>query len=348
MKIIYSGIQAENYNDKRRNSFEYNNFYLTLKRMLGVEVIEYPYDSILTLGVKQFNKNLLALVEAEKPDLFFAFMFTDELDLQTLDQIKKHTVSLAWFADDHWRLDNYSRHYAPHFTWALTTWSKAPAWYASYGIRNIIRSQWACNPEAWYPIDIKKDIDVSFVGQRNSARQKIIKILDKHGVDVWVRGWGWPNGRLTQKEVIENFSRSRINLNFSTPPSRWRARLLARVFLRRSIDRIVLDLPHIFDNIRSWYSMGIPQIKARPFEILACRGFLISGFADDMGQYYKDGKEIVYYDGTIDDLVEKIRYYESHDAEREAIAQAGYERTLKEHTYEQRFRDVFEKIGLTP
>ena len=92
--------------------------------------------------------------------------------------------------------------------------------------------------------------------------------------------------------------------------------------------------------------MKTPQIKARPFEVLACRAFLISAFADDMDSYYEDKKEIVYYNGEIDDLVKKIRYCLDRPRERERIAKNAYERTIKEHTYERRFAEVFEKIGL--
>ena len=47
------------------------------------------------------------------------------------------------------------------------------------------------------------------------------------------------------------------------------------------------------------------------------------------------------------DLVEKVRYYLKHEDERAAIAQAGYERTLREHTYVHRFRDIFGQMGLS-
>jgi spore maturation protein CgeB len=65
--------------------------------------------------------------------------------------------------------------------------------------------------------------------------------------------------------------------------------------------------------------------------------------ADDLDQFYVPGKEIVLYT-TLDDLVEKVRYYIAHETEREAIARAGYERSIREHTYEKRFRKIFEKV----
>ncbi|MCR4328853.1 MAG: glycosyltransferase [Patescibacteria group bacterium] len=347
IKIIYSGIQAENYNPARKMSFEYSNFYNTLKDLPNVEVIEYPYDPIIEIGKKRFNEKLLDLVRREKPDLFFAFMFTDELDVEMLDEIKGITTSVAWFADDHWRLWNYSHRYAWHFSWVVTTWSKAPEIYRRYGITNVIRSQWACNPHAWKPVDIERDIDVAFVGQWNPSRAHIVEQLRKAGINVWTRGWGWPEGRLSHEEMVKSLSRAKINLNFNVPPSHWNPKMLARLLLRRSVGRIVPDVLNLKGNIESWFHMPIPQIKARPFEILACRTFLISGYADDMENYYENKKEIVYYNGQLDDLIGKIRYYLAHDDERENIAHAAYERTLREHTYEKRFREIFKKIGLT-
>ena len=346
MKIIYCGIRAENYDPRRKPSFEYDNFYLTLKNMPGLEVVEYPYDAIIGTGKKEFNGRLLELVKKEKPDLLFAFMFSDEFDPRTLDEINKLTVSAAWFADDHWRIWNYSRHYAPHFTWAITTWSAAPAIYSRYGITNVLRSQWACNPRLWHPVEGPRDIGVSFIGQRNSERDRIVRELRRAGVEVWARGWQWPGGRLPREEAVASLSRSKITLNLNSPAALWRPRSLARILFRRSLDWLVPDL-RFGDNLRTWRHLAVPQIKARPFEISGCRTFLISGYADDMDKYYEDGKEMVYYDGTTADLVRKIDHYLRHDEEREHIAQAAYERTLREHTYERRFEDLFRKMGLT-
>ena len=86
--------------------------------------------------------------------------------------------------------------------------------------------------------------------------------------------------------------------------------------------------------------MSVPQIKARPFELAGCRVFIISGYADDMENYYKENEEMVFY-RSLADLIEKIKYFLNHNEERKKIARAGYERTIKEHVYEKRFREIF-------
>lgn len=344
MKIVYTGIQQENYNYKRRFSFEYSNFYLTLKKMAGVVLIEYPLDLIIDYGKKKFNQDLLDLIKREKPDLFFSFMFTDELDYKTLLEIKKITKSVAWFSDDSWRFYNYSKYLAPYFAWVVTTYSWVPKLYEQLGFHNVIRSQWGSNPEIWRSVSVERDIGVSFVGQYNAGRKKMIKTLREAGIDIFVRGWGWPEGRVSQDEMIRIFSRSKICLNINSQPPRFRIKSFARLFFKRSAGKIIPD-PHFVDNFFSWINLSVPQIKARPFELAACKTFVISGFADDLDKFYKEDGEMVFY-RTTDELIEKIKYYLPLDEERKKIAEAGYKRTLAEHTYEQRFKDIFKAIGL--
>lgn len=349
MKIVYCGLKNENYDPRRGTSFEYNNFYLSFKNLPGVYVVDHFFDQILKAGRQEYNGKLLELIHRHQPDLLFVFMYTDEIDSATLRKIRDQrsaVKTVAWFADDHWRIHNYSRFYAPYFDWVVTTWSQAPAVYAHYGINNVIHSQWACNPFVWKPKSIiEKDSDVSFVGQWNPTRGKTIAALRQTGIEVLVKGYGWPEGKASQEEMMGILSRSKINLNLNAPRSPFSPRRLARLFFKNSCGRIVFD-GHLVSNIRSWLGMSTPQIKARPFEILGCNAFLISAYADDMSRWYEDGKEIVYYDGSDGDLIEKVRYYLNRTEERKRIAQAGYERTLRDHTYQQRLADIFRKLSL--
>jgi spore maturation protein CgeB len=343
-KIVFSCLEYERYQKKFGKSFEYNNFLLSLQKLPDTELIFVSFQKLIETSRQEFNRELLECVKREKPDLFFAFMYTDEFDRTTLDEIRKHTKTLAWFSDDHWRFDNYSQHYARHFDWVVTTHSKAPERYRKIGQPNVIRSQWFCNSDTYVPVTVEKDVDVSFLGLKNRGRASVISSLSKKGMDIYVSGNGWQRGKLNQQEFITMFSRSKINLNINNTRALWEPYAWGRLFARRSADAFVPSFDFV-NNVRSWKNMLTPQIKARPFEIGACGGFCISGWADDIETYYEPDKEMVFYKDA-DDLAEKIQYYLAHDDERKNIARAGYDRTLRDHTYTRRFEQIFKAIGL--
>src|SRR5437773_6371542 len=117
MKIFYCGIQYDDFDPGRGLSFEHENFYESLVQYPGAKITYFPFEDILKKGKKRWNDELLAAVKKENPDLVFCFMFTDEFDVGALEELKKITTTLAWFADDHWRLENYSQKWVRHFTW---------------------------------------------------------------------------------------------------------------------------------------------------------------------------------------------------------------------------------------
>ena len=73
---------------------------------------------------------------------------------------------------------------------------------------------------------------------------------------------------------------------------------------------------------------------------------MLTGMAENLGEYFEIGKEVVCFDDR-HDLIEKVRYYLKHEDERAVIAKAGYERTLREHTYAHRFSEIFDRIGVS-
>ncbi len=84
------------------------------------------------------------------------------------------------------------------------------------------------------------------------------------------------------------------------------------------------------------------DVTMRVFEGTACGALVISdSSANGLDQLFKIGKEIVVYQDDAD-LLSKIAYYLAHDDERECIARAGQQRTLKEHLYPQRIQQILE------
>jgi len=216
MKVIYTACKNDYLDPKRGYGFEHYNFLGSLEKMHGVEVIYYPYDQILEIGKDEFNKKLLQLVKNEKPDLLFAAMYTDQLKTETLNEISKiGCKTFAWFCDDVWRFYNYSKYWAPHFDWVASTDPKALKNYAGIGYKNIIKTQFACNHFLYKPANLPKIYDVAFIGQPHGTRKKIVEKLKNAGIKVECWGKGWPNGRVSQDDMIKIFFQSKINLNFA-------------------------------------------------------------------------------------------------------------------------------------
>ena len=77
----------------------------------------------------------------------------------------------------------------------------------------------------------------------------------------------------------------------------------------------------------------------RLYEATGVGALLLTEAAPNLAGIFEPGVEIVTYTDA-DELVEKARHYLEHDDERAAIAAAGQARTLREHTYEQRTREL--------
>ena len=81
----------------------------------------------------------------------------------------------------------------------------------------------------------------------------------------------------------------------------------------------------------------------RLFEATGVGAFLITDWKDNLSDMFEPGKELVAYRSP-EECVELIRYYLEHDEERAAIACAGQTRTLREHTYASRMKELVDIV----
>jgi spore maturation protein CgeB len=113
-------------------------------------------------------------------------------------------------------------------------------------------------------------------------------------------------GKIPQEDVPTLYSSSKINLNCS---------------LQECIDWDVITL--------------------RTYEVLACKGFLITDKAPSAETALR-GKAVFTDGGS--DLVEKIKYYLAHDEERAAIAENGYKHVVANESIASRAQTLMEYI----
>jgi nucleoside-diphosphate-sugar epimerase/spore maturation protein CgeB len=258
------------------------------------------------------NRRLIETVVAVRPDLLFCVLMHYEVWSETLDLIRSATPAalLNWGTDDSCKFRQFSRFIAPHFDLCATT--DAAAFQAAQDLRleMVVRSQWAA------PANRRADpvpsaaclYDVSFVGAAYGDRKRWIAALRAHRVAVACFGHGWESGAIESDDVQRVYRQSRISLNLSDSGLQLKGRRLVRS----------------------------RQIKARTFEVPMAGGFLLTQPAVSLGDYSEDGREIATFADQAA-LIERIRNYLAHPAERDAAASTGARRAHAEHSYEARF-----------
>lgn len=329
MKILIVCMEYDYGDPSRGHSYEYYNFYQSLKD-LGHYVTLFDYMAELKrLGKTEMNRKLLEMVQAARPDLTMFSLYTDQLDPGTVKQLSNFTRTLCFFHDDTWRVD-FSHFWARHFDFFTTPDVYGERKYAAIGLPNAIHFPFGCNEKLYRKTGSPKKYDVSFVGAWHPYREWLIKRLRKSGFKVEVAGYRWPSGIASHEQMVALFNESSINLNLSNSAS-WDARYLV------SSPRALVN------RIRS--PKSVEQLKARHFEINGCGGFQLSYYVEGLERQYEIGAEIAIYLDP-DDLLQKVRLYLADGMLRETIAEAGFARTMLNHTFKNRFRHVFDRIGL--
>jgi spore maturation protein CgeB len=122
-------------------------------------------------------------------------------------------------------------------------------------------------------------------------------------------------GTLSDVEMIQMYSRSKINLGFSSCGD-----------THETKERIL-------------------QVRLRDFEVPMSSGFYMVEYMEELEEFFDIGKEVVCYTDK-EDLADKIKYYLKHDDERERMRRSGHERCLRDHSWHKRFQMAFKEIGL--
>lgn len=161
-------------------------------------------------------------------------------------------------------------------------------------------------PRALNDIDMKKlSADVGFIGAFEQNRMDSIKYLVDNGISVtvWGAGKGWKKyydynpflkihlGGLFTDDYAKFFAATKISL----------------CFLRK---------------------MNKDQQTSRTMEIPACGGFMLAERTEEHLALFKEDEEAVFFSSN-EELLQKCRYYLSHESERKEIARRGYQRCIE-------------------
>ncbi|HKQ03909.1 MAG TPA: glycosyltransferase [Blastocatellia bacterium] len=107
---------------------------------------------------------------------------------------------------------------------------------------------------------------------------------------------------------------------------------------------VILNFSNVWADGRPAAQL-IPHVRLRDFEAPMCRTCYLTGYTDEIAEFYELGREIDTY-ASSDELVDKAKFYLSHPGEAERLREAGYRRALRDHTWKRRFQQLFAALGL--
>ena len=299
----------------RGEGYEHANFLPALHALGHETVLFESFDRSAYVDFAEMNRAFLRAIETQRPGAVLCVLMGYELWTETLDRARTLCAGpiINWGTDDSWKYEQFARYIAPHVDCYATTSARAFEQAQRDGHTNVVLTQWAAGERALAaPLPASQcRYKVSFVGSAYGNRRRWIERLARRGIHVHCFGYGWPKGPVAAADIPRIVRESVISLNFGDSGLHLRG-----LWLYRS-----------------------RQIKARVFEVPGAGGFLLTEAADGLDQFYDDGGEIAVFDSE-EQLADRIHYYLEHPDERDRVALAGHERTVRMHTYTRRFQDL--------
>ncbi len=86
------------------------------------------------------------------------------------------------------------------------------------------------------------------------------------------------------------------------------------------------------------------QLKSRLFQAVGTGTLAINDYIPELEQLFEIGKEIITFEyGNFDEMGEKLNWFLKNDNEREKVANAGFQRAHRDHTFTARVNQILTK-----
>lgn len=250
---------------------------------------------------------------------------------ETVEFLKRNNKAiLVHYTPDPAIIDCKTRHFVnsiPKYDVLITTKRYELQKYKEYGSKNVIFTHQGYYPNTYKPYEVERELarklesDVCFVGHCEPHYYYRLKAVSRvvNKLSVW--GDSWHRKTYFHPWLKKVYGGRGI----------WHTEY-AKAICCTKIGLCLLCKRHP------------DQSTTRTYEIAACGTFMLAERTDEHRELFEEGKEAEFF-GSDEELIDKIKYYLSHDNERKRIAAAGRERCIKSgYSNNERFKEVINKI----
>ncbi len=325
----YIAKNLEKFNVKLKviNSERFYDGYNFIKNNFSVK----RFENISMNSFLNFISDLiLNSIEEFQPDILFG-VAQSPINLKVLDYCKQKSIlKIFWFMEDY-KLFAYWKQFAPYYDYYFTI--QKDEFFEELKkikVKNFYYLPVAAEPTVHKPLELTKDekryygSTLSFVGAGYYNRRIFFRNLIDYDFKIWGSDWDGEvilkdkiqeeGKRISPEEYVKIFNASLININLHS----------------------------------STYLPGVdPEgdfVNPRTFEIAATNSIQIVDRRKYLPELFKENDEIVVFSNInefksiVNDIIKNKEKYKK-------IAENAYHRILKEHTYEQRLKKMFDYIG---
>jgi len=273
----------------------------------------------------KLQTRLLEEVISFNPSLIVGLAQSPLNNVEVLDSFRKSGIRLNyWFLEDY-RVFQYWREIAPKFDHFFTIQkSRFFKELKNLGCDNGYYLAAAFDDFTAPTEANKKSIQVapslSFVGAPYRNRINIFNDLKIPELEIYGEGWDGlntavkiGNRRITPRERRHIYVNSKININLHSSSH----------------------------GEGDWNG---DFVNPRTFEIAGLGGFQLTDSRELLPHHFDLGSEIAVFE-SLSDLKDGIKYYISHDSERNEMAASARARVLKEHTYRHRAMEILSLVS---
>ncbi len=189
-----------------------------------------------------------------------------------------------------------------------TNWKFGTQLVSSIGGNPLFMPEGA-NPAYYKPLNLKRDLDVVFIGSNYGYRQTLVNYLTDMGINVAAYGYGWLNGFLTSEETILLYNRAKI----------------------------VLGVGGVGRTIK------VNHLKGRDFEVPMCGAVYLTNYNPELADCFTIGKEIICY-GSFEECLEMILSTLHDDHYAQAIRNAARCKSITHHTWVHRISQLMQYL----
>ncbi|RQD67309.1 MAG: hypothetical protein D5R98_00945 [Desulfonatronovibrio sp. MSAO_Bac4] len=316
-------------------TFEAPEFHSAFTALKGLRVSSSSLEYLENSFLQVVSSAVLAKVEFFEPDMVLC-LAQAPLSRQALKRLRADKIPTAmWFVED-FQVFGYWRAFAPYYD-VFAVIQKEPFFseLKSIGVKNYIYLPMAADPDFHKPMEIgpvdrrKWGSDISFMGAGYPNRRLAFRELTNYDFKIWGTEWDedpvlaphvqMGGKRVGSEECVKIFNSSKINLN-----------------LHSTLDSGQLVKAGDFVNPRT-------------FELASCGAFQLVDNRGLMDELFGPDELVTF--SNMAELKDQIDYF-LHDHEgRNSFAVKARQRVLKDHSYEQRMKDLVdfavERMGIS-